>query len=140
MEYEALNGLDGSKYTVMIVDDIPINTRLLEKILSKANFRLRIFNDSQLAMDNIAEIDPDILLMDVMMPGIDGFTFLTRLRSNPAFDHVRVVLVTAVSESEEILRAGTMGANDYITKPINAKRVASSIAAQIQAIEAARNK
>lgn len=140
MEYEGLNEIDGSRYTVMIVDDIPLNTRLLEKLLVKARFQIRTFNDSQLAMDNIAEINPDILLLDVMMPRIDGFTFLSRLRANPAFDHLRIVMVSALSESEEIVRAGNMGANDYITKPVDARRLATCMAVQMQAIEAGRDK
>ena len=95
--------IDPSKFTVMIVDDIPINTRLLEKILEKANFQLSIFNNSQVALDSVQKINPDIILLDVMMPGIDGITFLTRLRSDSANDHIRVIMVSAVSEAEEIL-------------------------------------
>lgn len=135
MDYEALNGIDGSKYKIMLVDDIPINTRLLEKILEKANFQLSIFNNSQLAMDNLSDIDPDIILLDVMMPGIDGITFLTRMRADHRYDHIRVIMVSAVSEAEEILKAGTLGANDYITKPISSKSLTNSIANQIRIIE-----
>lgn len=56
MEYEAFNEIDGSKYKIMIVDDIPINTRLLEKILEKANFQLSIFNNSQVALDAVRRL------------------------------------------------------------------------------------
>lgn len=119
----------------MVVDDIPINTRLLEKILEKANFQLSIFNNSQNALDNLAEINPDIILLDVMMPGVDGITFLTKVRENHDFDHVRIIMVSAVSEAEEILRTGSLGANDYITKPINSKSLTYSIANQIKIIE-----
>lgn len=135
MDYEALHGIDGSRYKIMVVDDIPINTRLLEKILEKANFQLSIFNNSQQALDNLAEINPDIILLDVMMPGIDGITFLTRVREDHNFDHIRIIMVSAVSEAEEILRTGSLGANDYITKPINSKSLTYSIANQIKIIE-----
>lgn len=135
MDYEALHGIDGSKYKIMIVDDIPINTRLLEKILEKANFQLSIFNNSQDALDSLAKINPDIILLDVMMPGIDGITFLTNVRDNHDFDHIRIIMVSAVSEAEEILRTGSLGANDYITKPINSKSLTYSIANQIKIIE-----
>lgn len=138
MEYEAFNEIDGSKYKIMIVDDIPINTRLLEKILEKANFQLSIFNNSQIALDSVQTINPDIILLDVMMPGIDGITFLTRLRSDSANDHIRVIMVSAVSEAEEILKTGSLGANDYITKPINSKSLTNSVANQIRAIENSR--
>lgn len=135
MDYEALHGIDGSRYKIMVVDDIPINTRLLEKILEKANFQLSIFNNSQQALDNLAEVNPDIILLDVMMPGIDGITFLTRVREDHNFDHIRIIMVSAVSEAEEILRTGSLGANDYITKPINSKSLTYSIANQIKIIE-----
>lgn len=135
MDYEALHGIDGSKYKIMVVDDIPINTRLLEKILEKANFQLSIFNNSQLALDSLAEINPDIILLDVMMPGVDGITFLKQVRADNYFDHIRIIMVSAVSEAEEILRTGSLGANDYITKPINSKSLTLSIANQIKIIE-----
>lgn len=135
MDYEALHGIDGSKYKIMIVDDIPINTRLLEKILEKANFQLSIFNNSQDALDSLTEVKPDIILLDVMMPGIDGITFLTKVRDNHDFDNIRIIMVSAVSEAEEILRTGSLGANDYITKPINSKSLTYSIASQIKMIE-----
>ena len=138
MDYEALTGIDCAQYKVMIVDDIPINTRLLEKILEKANFPLAIFNNSQMAMDSLKQIAPDIVLLDVMMPGIDGITFLSRMRADHSFDHTKVIMVSAVSESEEILKAGNLGANDYITKPINSKSLTYSIANQIKAIEASK--
>ena len=135
MDFEAFNGINGADYKIMIVDDIPINTRLLEKILEKAAFRLSIYNNSQLALDNIAMENPDIILLDVMMPGVDGITFLTRVRANHAYDHVRVIMVSAVSEAEEIMKANNLGANGYITKPINSKSLTYTIANQIKAIE-----
>lgn len=138
MDFEAFNGIDGSLYKIMIVDDIPINTRLLEKILEKANFNLSIYNSSQLALDNMAAEDPDIILLDVMMPGVDGIAFLTRVRADHRFDHTRIIMVSAVSEAEEILKAGTLGANDYITKPINSKSLTFSIANQIKIIESSK--
>lgn len=135
MEYDELAGIDGQKYTIMVVDDIPLNTRLLEKILEKGNFKLYVYNNSQKAMDNFELVNPDILLVDVMMPGIDGISFVTRIRNNHAFDHTRIIVVSAVSEQDEIQRAVSIGANDYITKPINAARVISSVAKQIHIIE-----
>lgn len=128
------NEFDASKYTVMIVDDIPVNTRLLEKILEREHFQLSIFNNSTQAMEALAEVNPDVLLLDIMMPGLDGLAFLQRLRANSDFDHTRVIMVTAVSESDEVAKANTLGANDYITKPINSKRLISCIVNQIQQI------
>ena len=130
-----INDIDASAYKVMILDDIPVNTRLLEKILERENFQLSIYNNSSLALESLPEIMPDVLLLDIMMPGIDGLTFLTRLREDHAYDNVRVIMISAVSESEEIIKASQLGANDYITKPINPKRVVASVYNQIKQIK-----
>ncbi len=127
-------GMDASKYTIMIVDDIPVNTILLEKILEKEGYRLYSYNNSLQAMEAITEIVPDILLLDIMMPGLDGMAFLKRLRSNNSYDNVRIIMVTAVSEQEEITKALALGANGYITKPISPKKLIGCINEQLSQI------
>ncbi len=127
-------GMDASKYTIMIVDDIPVNTILLEKILEKEGYRLYSYNNSLQAMEAITEIAPDILLLDIMMPGLDGMAFLKRLRSNNSYDNVRIIMVTAVSEQEEITKALALGANGYITKPISPKKLIGCINEQLSQI------
>ena len=126
--------MDASKYTIMIVDDIPVNTILLEKILEKEGYRLYSYNNSLQAMEAITEIVPDILLLDIMMPGLDGMAFLKRLRSNNSYDNVRIIMVTAVSEQEEITKALALGANGYITKPISPKKLIGCINEQLSQI------
>lgn len=126
--------MDASKYTIMIVDDIPVNTILLEKILEKEGYRLYSYNNSLQAMEAITEIVPDILLLDIMMPGLDGMAFLKRLRSNNSYDNVRIIMVTAVSEQEEISKALALGANGYITKPISPKKLIGCINEQLSQI------
>ncbi|MGN1046821.1 MAG: PleD family two-component system response regulator [Candidatus Cryptobacteroides sp.] len=136
MDIGALGNIDCSNISLMIVDDIPINTKLLGKLLEPVGFKsLQQYNNSQLALDSVKTVRPDIILLDVMMPGIDGFAFLSSIREDRSLDNVRIIMVSAVSESEEVLRAGSMGANDYLTKPINAKRLYTSIANQIQIIQ-----
>ena len=127
--------IDNSQYKVMILDDIPVNTRLLEKMLEKEGFKLYIFNNSLQAQDAIKDIMPDVLLLDVMMPGIDGPTFLSHLRADKAFDNTKVIMVTAVSEADEVAKTLAMGANDYIMKPINARNLVNSINNQIKQIQ-----
>lgn len=127
--------IDPSKFTVMIVDDIPVNTRLLQKILERESFKLTIFNNSIQAFESLPDVKPDILLLDIMMPGLDGLGFLQKLRADSAYDRTRVIMVTAVSESDEITKANALGANDYVTKPINSKRLIGCIYNQIRQIE-----
>lgn len=132
MDTGALNEIDCSVVSVMIVDDIPINSKLLGKLLEPVGFKsITQYNNSQLALDNIKVSKPDIILLDVMMPGVDGFSFLSAVREDHSLDGVRIVMVSAVSESDEVKRALSMGANDYLTKPIQAKRLYSCVANQI---------
>ncbi|MGN1221596.1 MAG: PleD family two-component system response regulator [Candidatus Cryptobacteroides sp.] len=136
MDLGALNNIDCSNISIMIVDDIPINTKLLGKLLEPAGFKsLLQYNNSQMALDSVKSVNPDIILLDVMMPGVDGFSFLSAIREDHSLDHVKIIMVSAVSESEEIQKAGSIGANDYLTKPINAKRLYSCIANQIGKIK-----
>ena len=135
MDIGALNNIDCSNISLMIVDAIPINTKRHGKLLEPAGFKsLMQYNNSQLALDSVKTMNPDIILLDVMMPGIDGFSFLSTIREDKSMDHIKIIMVSAVSESEEVMRAGSMGANDYLTKPINAKRLYTSIANQIKQI------
>lgn len=136
MDLGALNNIDCSNISIMIVDDIPINTKLLGKLLEPAGFKSTLqYNNSQLALDSVKSVNPDIILLDVMMPGVDGFSFLSAIREDHSMDHIKIIMVSAVSESEEIQKAGSIGANDYLTKPINAKRLYSCIANQIEKIK-----
>ena len=135
MDFPEFEGLDTTKYTIQVVDDIAINTRLLEKILSKFNFNVKVYNNSNLAFDSIATDAPQVILLDCMMPGIDGMTYLRQMREDPRFKDIRVIMVSAVSESSEIAKAFTLGANDYLTKPINIKKLTSVLAAQLREYE-----
>ena len=69
-----------------------------------------------------------------MMPVVDGFTFLEKVREDRSLDHIKVVMVSAVSESEEIQKAINMGADDYVTKPIQVKKLYATLAKQVQGI------
>lgn len=129
---EINSGIDNSSVKIMILDDIPVNTRLLEKILSRENFQLCVYNNSVLAMDSLRDEAPNIILLDIMMPGLDGMTFLKRVREDHSLDNIRIIMVSAVSEIEEILKAVQLGANDYITKPIVPARVVASVYNQIR--------
>ncbi|MGN0195007.1 MAG: response regulator [Candidatus Cryptobacteroides sp.] len=132
MDIGPLRDIDCSGFTVMIVDDIPINSKLLAKLIEPAGFASVLqYNDSTLALENVKTVRPDIILLDIMMPGVDGFTFLEEVRKDPDLDRIKIVMVSAVSESVEIRRALSMGADDYITKPVKVSRLYSSLADQL---------
>ncbi|MBS3963230.1 MAG: response regulator transcription factor [Methylomonas sp.] len=110
--------MDGSSGTVLIVDDMPGNLALLSDTLSEANYRVLVATDGQSALEQIQYIKPDIILLDVIMPGIDGFETCRRLKASPDTEAIPVLFMTGLSELDDLLRGFGEGALDYIVKPI----------------------
>ena len=127
---------DLSNYSVLAVDDIPLNLLLLQKMLSKFNFKLRTAVSGQEALDAIATEKPALLFLDLLMPGIDGFEVLKRVRSNPANSDMRIVILSALNSNDDIVKGFNLGANDFITKPIIMERLLNCVTEQFQFIEA----
>lgn len=116
-----------SNGTVLIVDDTPGNLALLSDTLSEANYRVLVATDGQSALEQIQFIQPDIILLDVMMPGIDGFETCNRLKADPATAPIPVLFMTGLSELDDLLRGFGEGALDYIVKPIRPAEVLARI-------------
>lgn len=121
METVATNG------TVLIVDDTPGNLALLSDTLSEAHYRVLVATDGQSALEQIKYIKPDIILLDVMMPGIDGFETCRQLKADPATESIPVLFMTGLSELDHLLRGFGEGALDYIVKPIRPAEVLARI-------------
>ncbi len=107
----------------MIVDDTPGNLALLSDTLSEAGYRVLVATDGLSALEQIAYLKPDIILLDIMMPGIDGFETCNRLKSSPETADIPVLFMTALSELDNLLRGFDEGAVDYIVKPIRPPEV-----------------
>ncbi|MBQ0043746.1 MAG: response regulator [Bacteroidales bacterium] len=125
-----------SKYTVLAVDDIQLNLLLLKKMLSKFNFTLQTASSGQQTLDMIAEKKPDLILLDLMMPGIDGFEVIQRLRANPETQDIHIIILSALNSHEDIVKGFKLGANDFITKPIIMEKLFNSVITQFKLIEA----
>lgn len=113
--------------TVLIVDDTPGNLALLSDTLSEAHYRVLVAIDGSAALEQIQYIKPDIILLDVMMPGIDGFETCSRLKADPATATIPVLFMTGLSELDDLLRGFGEGALDYIVKPIRPAEVLARI-------------
>lgn len=83
-------------------------------------------------MEEISLEKPDLILLDLMMPEIDGFEVLRRVRENPETSGIRVVILSALNSTEDIVRGYQMGANDFITKPIIMEKLVNCVATQLQ--------
>ncbi|NMD09223.1 MAG: PleD family two-component system response regulator [Phyllobacteriaceae bacterium] len=104
---------------VLVVDDIMANVRLLEAKLSAEYFEVVTAMNGLDALDAVQKSKPDIVLLDVMMPGIDGIEVCKRIKSNPETQHIPVVMVTALDQPEDRVRGLEAGADDFLTKPVN---------------------
>ncbi|MBU4433243.1 MAG: PleD family two-component system response regulator [Alphaproteobacteria bacterium] len=104
---------------ILVVDDIEANVRLLEAKLSAEYYQVSTASDGPTALAMAANDLPDIILLDVMMPGMDGFTVCKRLKEDPVTRHIPVVLVTALDGRADRIQGLEAGASDFLTKPID---------------------
>ncbi len=105
--------------TILIVDDEPVGRRILEVLLADQNYHLVTASNGMEALELAAECVPDLVLLDVMMPRMDGFEVCRRLRADPLLAGVPVIMVTALDDRDSRLRGMEVGADDFITKPID---------------------
>lgn len=132
-----IKNIDLSKHTVLAVDDIPMNLLLISKILSRLNINISTAANGKEALDLIAKQKPSLVLLDLMMPEIDGYEVLRRLRENPETKELRVVILSALNSNEDIVKGFNLGANDFITKPIILEKLTSCVVTQLQLVELA---
>ena len=127
---------DYSKYNVLAVDDIPLNLILVQKMLMRFNFKMRTAANGQAALDAVAQQKPDLILLDLMMPGIDGFEVIRRPREKPETADIRIVILSALNSNEDVVKGYNMGANDFIMKPIIMEKLLTTVITQIQIVQA----
>jgi two-component system, cell cycle response regulator len=104
---------------ILVVDDILANVRLLEAKLSAEYFEVVTAMNGVDALEAVQRAKPDIVLLDVMMPGIDGIEVCRRLKADPTTQHIPVIMVTALDQLEDRVRGLEAGADDFLTKPVN---------------------
>ena len=104
---------------VLIADDNPQGAELLEAYLSSTDYELRIASDGAQTMDAVAAWQPDLILLDGMMPRLSGFEVCKRLRANAVTRDIAVLMVTALDQPSDIEKAVEAGTDDFLSKPIN---------------------
>lgn len=108
---------------ILIVDDVPANLRLLDHILRDKGYKVRPVPNGTLALQVAEKEKPDLILLDVMMPDIDGFEVCRRLKANPKLNDVPIIFISALNDTNDIVKALTAGGADFITKPFKAEEV-----------------
>lgn len=112
---------------ILVVDDIPANVKLLEARLLAEYFDVLTADDGYKALDIVAHTSVDIILLDIMMPGMDGFEVCERLKADPKTSHIPVVMVTALDQPADRVRGLKAGADDFLTKPVNDLQLVSRV-------------
>lgn len=105
--------------TILIVDDEPQNRKLLEALLHPEGYRTQVAADGEQALASVASDPPDLILLDVMMPDMDGYQVAATLKANPATASIPIVMVTALIDRDARLAGLTAGAEDFLTKPVD---------------------
>src|SRR5437773_659707 len=111
----------------LIVDDSPETLRLLTDALDGAGMTVMVALDGAAAMRIVDQITPDIVLLDAVMPGLDGFETCKRLKRDAGLDHVPIIFMTGLAETEHIVRGLEAGGVDYVTKPIAVEEMLARI-------------
>ena len=104
---------------ILIADDNAANCELLEAYLIDIDCDVQIAVDGQDTLDKVASFNPDIILLDVMMPKLNGFEVCKKIKDDQATRHIMILMVTALNESGDIERAVAAGTDDFLSKPIN---------------------
>jgi two-component system cell cycle response regulator len=104
---------------VLVVDDQPLNVKVIEAKLSSEYYEVLTATGGREALDSMSAVKPDIMLLDVMMPEMDGFEVCRRVKADPELMHIPVIMVTALSDPSDRVRGLEAGADDFLTKPIN---------------------
>jgi DNA-binding response OmpR family regulator/DNA-binding CsgD family transcriptional regulator len=127
-----------SSEVVLIVDDVPDNLSVLHDALDESGYTVLIATGGEAALQRADQALPDIVLLDAMMPGMDGFEVAKRLKASPKTAHIPIIFMTGLTETEHLVAALEAGGVDYVTKPIKPKEVLARMGVHMQGARQAR--
>ncbi|MGL4492515.1 MAG: hybrid sensor histidine kinase/response regulator, partial [Tannerellaceae bacterium] len=130
--------LNYTEYKLLVVDDTEANLLLLKALLQKVGFKIITAKNGLDALDLVEKEKPDLLLLDVMMPIMDGYQTALKIREKPEFDTLPIIFLTALNSSEDVVKGFSNGGNDFITKPFNKEELIIRIRHQLSLVAARR--
>lgn len=113
--------------SILVADDEPNIVLSLEFLLKQAGFRVRTVSDGEAALAAIAQEPPDLVLLDVMIPGRDGYAVCQEIRGNPAWRGMRIIMLTAKGGEIQREKGLSLGADEYVTKPFSTRELVERI-------------
>lgn len=129
---------NSNSHSILIVDDNHNNLEVLSETLTRAGFQVAVAIDGETAIEQVQYYKPELILLDVMMPGIDGYQTCQKIKANPDTFDVPIIFMTALSDTEHKVRGFAIGAVDYITKPFQREEVLARVRVQLQLRNLAR--
>jgi sigma-B regulation protein RsbU (phosphoserine phosphatase) len=117
--------------SILIVDDTPANLRLVSQMLAGRGYQVRPVPDGELALSAVRAEPPDLILLDVRMPGMDGYEVCTRLKADPQTRDIPIIFISALDATQDKVKAFTLGGVDYITKPFQIEEVLARVATHL---------
>ena len=130
--------INPSEYKILIVDDVMSNVLLLKVLLTNAKFAIATASNGRQALEQVEKENPDLVLLDVMMPDMSGFEVAQHLKSNPQTAEIPIIFLTALNSTADIVKGFQVGANDFISKPFNKEELIIRVTHQISLVAAKR--
>mgnify|MGYP000336868544 FL=1 len=130
--------INPSEYKILIVDDVMSNVLLLKVLLTNEKFAIATASNGRQALEQVEKENPDLVLLDVMMPDMSGFEVAQHLKSNPQTAEIPIIFLTAPNSTADIVKGFQVGANDFISKPFNKEELIIRVTHQISLVAAKR--
>ena len=130
--------INPSEYKILIVDDVMSNVLLLKVLLTNEKFAIATASNGRQALEQVEKDNPDLVLLDVMMPDMSGFEVAQHLKSNPNTADIPIIFLTALNSTADIVKGFQVGANDFISKPFNKEELIIRVTHQISLVAAKR--
>ncbi|MCK6262388.1 response regulator [Vibrio sp. ZSDE26] len=125
---------------LLVADDEPVNLRILDSFLRMEGYRVRTAKDGNETLDLVEKEKPELLLLDIMMPGLSGYSVCEKLREQYDHSALPIIMLTALNQTDDRVRGFEAGANDYLSKPFNKQELAARITAHLSASQAEKRR
>lgn len=123
---------EGHLPLVLLIDDDPKNLQIIGRLLRNEHLRIAIAMNGEEGLERADQLHPDLILLDIMMPGIDGYEVCQRLKKDPDLSNIPIIFITGKTDSNSIVRGFEVGGVDYITKPFNQAELVARLRTQLE--------
>ncbi|MEM9540936.1 MAG: response regulator [Cyanobacteria bacterium P01_E01_bin.42] len=124
--------MNEKQFTILVIEDERINRRIIQEVLESQSYRVLLAATGEIGLDIAKNKRPDLILCDIMMPGLDGYEVVTSLRDNNATNAIPIIFLTSKASWEDLRQGMEVGVDDYLTKPFKAKELLNAVASRLE--------